>query len=183
MNFLQEIFAHICGQQHCWELGRQTLPFCQRCTGLYVGSFVAALIIPISRLRPNRIQYWMHAAFLLLMVPYGFHLVPQGPPLRTVSGFLFAFGLVYYLMLNPLTTSQIWRQFTYQWTIVYVLLIIATVTALLVALHFGDRTWAFVVTLLGALGCASLGILVLANLAIFPRILRQLSRISRASMT
>jgi hypothetical protein len=34
------------------------------------------------------------------MVPFGFHWVPQGPMLRTVTGLLFGFGLVAYLRLG-----------------------------------------------------------------------------------
>jgi hypothetical protein len=41
----------------------------------------------------------VHGAFLLLMVPFGYHWVPQGPVLRTVSGVLFGFGLLTFFRL------------------------------------------------------------------------------------
>ncbi len=41
----------------------------------------------------------MHGAFLLLMVPFGFHWVAQGPVLRTLTGVLFGFGVVTFLWL------------------------------------------------------------------------------------
>ena len=41
----------------------------------------------------------MHGAFLVVMVPFGFHWVAQGPVLRTLTGVLFGFGVVTFLWL------------------------------------------------------------------------------------
>ncbi len=180
MIFLQQLFAHICGQQHVWILDGQTLPFCQRCTGLYTGILIAVLLTFAFRLRPTRFQYWLHGAFLLLMIPYGFHFVPQGPFLRTTSGFLFAFGLVYFLVLNTFTAWQLWKTSAAGPTIAYLLLILAALAALLAIVHFGGRTWAVVVAAVSALGCAALCLLVVANIAILPGTFRHLTRGSRA---
>ena len=43
----------------------------------------------------------VHGAFLLLMAPFGFHWLPQGPVLRTMTGVLFGFGVVTFLWLQP----------------------------------------------------------------------------------
>jgi hypothetical protein len=40
-----------------------------------------------------------HGGFLLLMAPFGFHWLPQGPVLRTITGLLFGFGLFAFLWL------------------------------------------------------------------------------------
>jgi len=173
--FLREIFAHLCGLQHVWTLAGVTLPFCQRCTGLYVGSAFAGISILAFRLRPDRFQYWLHGAFLLLMIPYGFHLVPQGPILRTSTGFLFAFGLVYYLSLNPLTAWNFWKPTTVTRSAAYLLIIFAILSALLVFLHFGNAVVAIALTVIGTAGLVMLGLLILANLAVLPRTLHQIS--------
>ena len=114
------------------------------------------------------------------MIPCGFHLLPQGPLLRTTTGFLFAFGLVYFLMLNPFTLRQWWGTDSHPRTISYVLLIPAALAALLVILYFGGPSWAIVVAAMSTLGLAALCLLVLANLAILPGTLHQLTRASRA---
>jgi hypothetical protein len=40
-----------------------------------------------------------HGGFLLLMAPFGFHWLPQGPVLRTITGLLFGFGIFTFLWL------------------------------------------------------------------------------------
>ena len=46
LEFLHPIFSWVCGQNlaHSWSPGGELLPCCQRCTGVYVGAFVAALL-------------------------------------------------------------------------------------------------------------------------------------------
>jgi len=173
--FLREIFAHICGLQHVWTLGGVTLPFCQRCTGLYVGSTLALVMLLALRPRPDRFQYWLHGTFLLLMVPYGFHLVPQGSILRTLTGFLFGFGLVYYLALNPLTAWDFWKPANVTRSTAYVLAVFATLSALLVLLYVGNPVVAVALTVIGTAGFVMLCLLILANLAVLPRTFHQIS--------
>ena len=98
---LASLFSYVCGQNHCWVPGGTALPFCQRCTGLYVGGTVAFLLWAFFRPRPTPLVLWIHGLLLLLMVPFGFHLVPQNALVRTLTGQLFALGLVYYLTLVP----------------------------------------------------------------------------------
>lgn len=45
LDYLHDVFGWVCGQSqaHTWSPGDVTLPCCQRCTGVYVGAFVAAL--------------------------------------------------------------------------------------------------------------------------------------------
>lgn len=175
MIFLREIFAHICGLQHLWTLGGVALPFCQRCTGLYVGSALAGVWILAFRPRPDRFQYWLHGAFLLLMIPCGFHLLPQGPILRTSTGFLFAFGLVYYLSLNPLTAWNFWKPTNVSHSAAYVLAIFAMLSALLVLLHIGNAVIGIALAIIGTAGFVILGLLIIANLVVLPRTLHNIS--------
>ena len=169
----RELFSHLCGLQHAWTLGGQTLPFCQRCAGLYIGSAVAILAILAFRPKPDRFHYWLHGAFLLFMIPFGFHLVQQGPILRTSTGFLFGFGLIYYITLNPFT--RLWKPSTATRTGFYVLFLITSLLSLLAILKLGGPAAAIGLTWLGTSGLAVLTLLTFANLAILPRTLHEIS--------
>jgi uncharacterized membrane protein len=176
MNFFHELFSHVCGQQHCWVLGGQALPFCQRCTGLYVGAFCALMLILIFRPRPKEFLYWIHGIFMLVMVPFGFHLVAHGGLMRTLTGALFSFGLVYYLALNPFTAWQAWKDDSAGRTRTYLLLIAILLPLLLVTVRLGGGLSGLVLTGLGGLGFAALCLLTAVNLAVLPRTLRTLCR-------
>jgi uncharacterized membrane protein len=101
LDFLHQFFSHVCGQNlaHTWSPGGEPLPCCQRCTGVYVGAFVAALLHLTRPPQPTSFWRWLNGAFLLFMVPAGFHWFPQGPELRAISGILFGFGIVAFLWL------------------------------------------------------------------------------------
>jgi uncharacterized membrane protein len=98
---LHGLFGLVCGQNpdHTWAPGGLALPCCQRCLGLYAGAALAAVLHVF--IRPNLTGRFLevHGAFLLLMVPLGFHWVPQGPVLRTISGLLFGAGVTTFLWL------------------------------------------------------------------------------------
>ena len=97
---LGPLFALVCGRdpQHLWAPDGTVLPCCQRCTGLYAGAAAAFVLLAVLRPRASARFLWVHGAFLLAMAPQGFHLVYQNELLRVVSGTLFAFGLVAFLM-------------------------------------------------------------------------------------
>jgi len=102
LEFLHPIFSWVCGQNsaHTWSPGGEMLPCCQRCTGVYVGAFIAALLHLAWRPVPTPRWLWLNGAFLLFMVPSGFYWIPQNPELRCISGILFGFGLVAFLRLT-----------------------------------------------------------------------------------
>jgi uncharacterized membrane protein len=174
MNLLHQLFSHICGQQHCWVLGGQALPFCQRCTGLYVGAFLALIVIFICRLRPNRFLYWLHGLFMLLMIPFGFHLVSQGGLGRTLTGALFGFGLAYYLVLNPFTAWQCWKSSESEKIASYLLLMGFLLSLILLSVYAGGWVSAFGVTFLGVFGFLGLCFFTAVNLILLPQCLRSL---------
>jgi uncharacterized membrane protein len=101
LEILHHLFGAVCGQNpvHTWAPGGLLLPCCQRCLGLYAGAGIAALLH--LWLRPPLTGRFLevHGGFLLLMAPFGFHWLPQGPVLRTVTGLLFGFGLFAFLWL------------------------------------------------------------------------------------
>jgi hypothetical protein len=176
MKFLQQFFSHVCGQQHCWVLGGFTLPFCERCTGLYVGAFFALVFVLIFRPRPRAFLYWIHGFFMLAMIPFGFHLVAHGAMARTVTGVLFAFGLVYYLLLNPLTAWHSWGRDFHERTGAYLLTVGVAALALPWIAQWGGRMSAYVLTGLGVLGLAVLCCCVVLNLVVLPSTLRAILR-------
>jgi len=108
MEYLAEVFGLVCSREHCWAPGGEVLPFCQRCTGLYVGAAVAVVLYALFRPRPTSLSLWIHGLLLLVMVPFGYHLVPQNGVLRTLTGQLFAVGLVCYLSLLPTARLSFW---------------------------------------------------------------------------
>jgi hypothetical protein len=174
MDLLRILFSNICGQHNSWILGGVTLPFCQRCTGLYVGAFCAFLFIVFFRPRPGAFLYWLHGIFMLVMFPFGFHLVQHGGLVRTFTGALFAFGLVYYLALNPLSVRIGWKDGRQVWA--YLSFIAGAIVLLLASVSRGGAFVAAVLAGLGALGLAALVFLTLVNLLVLPGILRVLLR-------
>lgn len=101
-ELLHHGFGFICGQgaAHTWAPGGVCLPLCQRCTGLYAGAGVAALLH--VAIRPIATRRWLrlHGGFLLGMIPFGFHWLPQGPVCRAMTGVVFGFGLIAFLRLT-----------------------------------------------------------------------------------
>jgi uncharacterized membrane protein len=103
VGWMWQAFSLVCGQNpaHTWAPGGELLPVCQRCTGLYVGAAMALLLLLWFRPLANARYCWFHGLLLLLMAPFGFHLVPQDEVLRTMSGQWFGFGVVGLLWLLP----------------------------------------------------------------------------------
>ena len=101
-ELLRHVFGWVCGQDpaHTWSPGGELLPLCQRCTGVYAGAFVAALLHLAWRPAPTPRWLWLNGAFLLGMLPFGFYWIPQNAELRCASGILFGFGLIAFLCLT-----------------------------------------------------------------------------------
>jgi hypothetical protein len=101
IEILGHWFAAVCGQNpgHTWAPGGILLPCCERCVGLYIGAGVAALLHFALRPKLTGRFLQIHGAFLLVMVPFGFHWIAHGAALRSASGVLFGFGIVAFLWL------------------------------------------------------------------------------------
>ena len=181
MNLLGELLSYVCGQQHCWVLGGVKLPVCQRCTGLYVGAFCGLILVLLFRPRPRATLYWIHGLCMLLMLPFGFHLVQHGGLTRTLTGALFGFGLVYYLALNPLTRWRAWAQDSSRLTALYFLLLSMALSALLLAVNTGQILAAWILTGFAVMGLLALLLCVLVNIVVLPLVLRTLRNSSQAS--
>lgn len=172
MSGLSELFSYVCGQVNLWAPGGEALPFCQRCTGLYVGGAYAQLLWLLFRPRPTPRILAMHALLLLLMIPFGYHLVPQGGELRTLTGQLFAVGLTYFLVLNPVLRWRTWENRSGNER-AYWAGMLAGLPLLLLAVHWESGLAAPVLAGMGVAGLLGFAALALANLALLPWSVRQ----------
>ncbi len=186
---MQTIFGWVCGQDpgHTWAPGGWPLPCCQRCTGLYVGACMAAVIHVWQCPRLTGRFLEAHGLMLLMMVPFGFHWVAQGPGLRSLSGVLFGAAVFTFLWL-PLGSARVRPKMpeprqqkgavgpTHHAAYVLTLAVIAG--SLPLAAHYGGR-WAG--PLLGTLaGCGFLALIsaAAANLLVFgSQLVRGFSRL------
>ena len=184
---LTSAFALVCGQHaaHTWTPGGLALPCCQRCTGLYVGALGALLLHAVCKPPPTARWQWLHGMFLLQMVPFGFHWLPQGPVLRTETGVLFGFGLVAFLwplaanlvaqICNPFDSSPAcglpirapadWKSALRHRRAGYVFGLAATLVFIPVAAMVGGQFGFLLLSWLAALGALGLAGLVLLNVA------------------
>ena len=151
MDYLDDIFAALCAREHLWVCG-EALPFCQRCTGLYVGAAMTAVLFTCFRPRPTNLMLWIYGLLLLLMVPFGYHLVPQNGTIRTLIGQLFAVGLVGYLSLLPCSYLGLWRGTNCRFPRAFAGGVLISVLLLQVAVHTGGALVGAVLTWLGVLG-------------------------------
>lgn len=113
MNLFSYIFSFLCSQDpsRSFVIAGHILPFCQRCTGLYVGMGISFVYLLTGRLYkkgfpPLSILY-VNIASLLIMPILGFHLLDPGPVWRFWS------GLVYGNAIASLTlpaASIIWHE-------------------------------------------------------------------------
>jgi hypothetical protein len=109
MEFLRHLFSFVCSQVNCWSAAGVSTIACQRCTGLYIGSCIAAVLFALFRPRPTPLSLWLHGLMMLVLVPFGYHLVPHGSLVRAATGQLFGYGMAYYLLLVPADHHDLWR--------------------------------------------------------------------------
>lgn len=109
MHFLRHLFSHVCGQVNCWHAGGVVSAACQRCSGLYIGALVATVAFVTFRPRPTSRSLWLHGIAMLLMLPFGYHLIHQNAFLRAITGQFFGYGMTFYLLLLPADRFDLWQ--------------------------------------------------------------------------
>lgn len=166
MNGLSELFSYVCGQANLWAPGGEALPFCQRCTGLYVGGAYAQALWLLFRPRPTSKTLWAHGILMLLMFPFGYHFLPQNGEVRTLTGQLFAAGLTYFLALNPALRWHPWQGGGH--AAAYVAAVLAGLPLPLLAVHLGGTGTGIALAWIGVAGLIGFATLTLANLALLP---------------
>lgn len=167
-EFVQHAFGFVCGQPlgRTWSLEGEWLPFCQRCTGLYIGAVIALALQLFLRIRLGPRLLGVYGLLLVQLAPFGLHLLPETEILRTLSGMAFSFGLVGFLWLLPQerlnlgsfpNASTLWR---------YAILALLSLLGLILAVRSGGAMTAFVLSLLGLLGLFVVLLLILLNLGL-----------------
>ena len=166
-HLLLPIFSIVCGEnpQHIWTPGGQSLPCCERCTGLYIAASVALALHRWFRPLISRRFLQLHALCLLQLGLFVFPWLPQSPVLRTVSGSLFGFGVVTFLwpaislLRPPLNVSRL-RTGAYALGLASCLGLIPAIA------KWGGTLGAFVLTCLIIAGALALAALAFANLVL-----------------
>ena len=163
---MHQVFSLVCGQVNVWTVGGRTLPFCERCTGLYVGGLYALLLVIVFRPAPGVKLLAVHVLLLLQMVPFGFHLIPHGAVVRTITGEIFALGLVYCLSAGLLSAFPSERK---EGSLAaYAIAASLGMPLLLLAIRFGGKNTATVLGFLGLGGLAVYIVLAIASLMMAP---------------
>ena len=160
-----QVFSFFCHQDpsRTFLPGGEPLAMCARCVGVYVG-FLLALPIMVAAARLGRkLSMYLHGAFVLQVIPFGFHLIPHGRTLRTISGQLFALGVVYFLT-TAIRQSKLRadkaenpQKYTGRWLIRYLLVTTQAAVLLQLLLHL---PWHWIGTLINVLALAGLGVFV-----------------------
>ena len=166
MELAARLFSHVCGQVNLCEIRGISLPLCYRCTGLYLGAALAILLTPI-RPRPAAAVLWVHGIFMLVMLPFGYHLIEHGPLLRLITGQLFGYGLIYYLLLIPLGESSI--SSARGAIVAYFTAACVGIAILPIAVFYGSQGVAQTLTTSCLLGLAVVAILAVTNIALIGR--------------
>lgn len=167
--FMRQIFGFVCSQNpaHTWAPGDELLPVCQRCTGLYVGAALALLLLLWFRPATDARYRCLHAALVLLMTPFGFHLLPHGAVLRTMSGQWFGFGVVGLLWLLPAGMLSVRTRNVGRNLLPYVAVGTASIFLLPLFLIWSPAIAAPVLSWLILAGLAAVCALLVGNLVIF----------------
>ncbi len=90
MDWLTNIFSHLCGQGRCFVSDGASLPLCQRCLGLYLGAGITAVWLATSGLwrrgLPNRGVSVVQVTLILAAMLGGVGLIDPGPTWRAACG-------------------------------------------------------------------------------------------------
>jgi uncharacterized membrane protein len=166
-DWVARLFALVCGQDplHTWAPGGELLPFCQRCTGFYAGATLALVLQLALRMQPSARFLQVHGAFLLLMIPFGFHWLPQGALVRTLLGLVYGFGVVSFLWLFPGTRLPGTRPGRRADTARYAGGVTVALVAVPALAVWGGAAAARALVILAVLGLAGLATLAAANVS------------------
>ena len=104
MNIIHYIFSFLCDQDasRSYLVDSYLLPFCQRCTGVYIGMGISFLYLFLTRFYrkgfPLPAVIYINIASLLIMPIFGYHLIDPGPAWRLWSGLIFGNAIAFLLL-------------------------------------------------------------------------------------
>jgi small-conductance mechanosensitive channel len=97
------------------------------------------------------------------MVPFGYHLVPHGPVVRTVTGFVFGLGMMYYLLLVPAEMLGWERLATNRSLMPFVAVALVPLPVIVSTAQYGSAVAGSLLSLLALAGLAVTALLALGN--------------------
>ena len=155
------VFGFLCHQDptRSFAPSETALAICARCTGVYVGFVLALPILTLVRRLGGKAMICLHGIMVMQVVVFGFHLVSHGPMVRTLSGQMFAVGLMYFLFqaARPSQPSEV--QPTVRCLVGYILATAAALVALQLLVRL-DQSWtATMVNVLALIGLGIFGVL------------------------
>ena len=162
MESLAQLFSYVCGQVHLCVVNGEALPLCDRCVGLYFGG-AYAILLSLLRPRATAPMLWLHGLFMLAMIPFGFHFIQHGALVRIITGQLFAYGLIYYLLLVPAEDRSV--RTGHRATLEYFGAALAGIVLLLVLVVRGGHLIAMLLIATATLGLATYALLAVINIA------------------
>ena len=90
MDILTDIFARVCGQGHCFEVGGEALPVCGRCMGVYFGGTATGVWLMATGLWRRGLPSWgvflVNVVVLLAALAGGLHVIEGGTTWRVLCG-------------------------------------------------------------------------------------------------
>jgi hypothetical protein len=131
-----------------------------------VGALWTAAAWLLWRPPPTARTLWLHGAAMLVMIPFGYHLVPQNGDVRTLTGALFAVGLVYFLALAPAGRLLPPREASAASAAAYAAASLAVGPLLLLAVRSPSEVVGAAIAWVGAAGFLVVAALALANVAL-----------------
>lgn len=157
----RHVFSILCHQEpaRTFQPGGEPLALCARCVGVYVGFALAIPMLFMVRRLPSKLAVWVHGAFVLQVILFGFHLIRHGLTVGTISGQLFAVGVVYFLFKgvrygkSGVAKPKQPRKYTGRWLMRYLLGTTQAVVLLQLLLRLG---WAWAGTLINILALVGL---------------------------
>ncbi|MDB6026312.1 MAG: hypothetical protein JWM68_2535 [Verrucomicrobiales bacterium] len=161
MDFLTKCLSWVCGQaaDRSWVFGDEMFPLCQRCTGIYAGAAIAAIIFCCTRRRPHRWTMMIHVLLVGQIIPAGLHWCFDTPVLRTLSGGWFGIGLIG-LMSRQIAVRFHSESRTDSWGILTSFL---AVTLLASLTAYSNAAAANLLAVLVVVGLFSIAVLIVAN--------------------
>jgi len=104
---------------------------------------------------------------MLIMAPFGYHLVAHGASVRMITGLLFGFGLTYYLALNPAIRVGAFEKRgnnVFYWAGLLLFIPLA-----LLAVHSQASAIGVAIAAVALVGLATYVVLLILNLIVLPR--------------
>ena len=155
------VFSFLCHQDpsRTFQPGGEPVAMCARCVGVYVGFLFALPLMIVATRMSGKWALYLHALFVLQVIPFGFHLIRHGPTVRAISGQLFAIGVVY-LLFRAIRLGKFHAhpgKYPFLWLMRYLLITALAVVGLQLLLRLG---WSWAGTLINVLALIGLAVFV-----------------------